>query len=60
MKNNSQEIIVDIIRMLKSGRLRRVGHAARMGDIRTKHKLLLGIPEGKRPRGSRKLGGRII
>jgi hypothetical protein len=40
-----------IIRIIKSRRLRRAGHVARMGEKRNVYKLLVGKPEGKRPPG---------
>ncbi|PSN35706.1 hypothetical protein C0J52_10179 [Blattella germanica] len=41
----------DIIRIIKSRRLRWAGHVARMGDERGVRKILEGKPEGKRPVG---------
>jgi hypothetical protein len=41
----------DIIRQVKSGRMRWAGHVARMGEERKLHKVLVGKPEGKRPLG---------
>jgi hypothetical protein len=40
-----------IIRIIKSRKMRRVGHAARMGEKRNVYRLLVGKPEGKRPLG---------
>jgi hypothetical protein len=40
-----------IIRIIKSRRMRWVGHVARMGEKRNAYKLLVGKPEGKRPLG---------
>jgi hypothetical protein len=40
-----------IIRMIKSRRMRWVGHVARMGEKRNVYTLLVGKPEGKRPLG---------
>jgi hypothetical protein len=40
-----------IIRIIKSRRLRMVGHVARMGEKRNVYRLLVGKPEGKRPLG---------
>jgi hypothetical protein len=40
-----------IIRIIKSRRMRWVGHVARMGDKRNVYRLLVGKPEGKRPLG---------
>jgi hypothetical protein len=39
------------IRIIKSRRMRRVGHVARMGEKRNVYRLLVGKPEGKRPLG---------
>jgi hypothetical protein len=41
---------LSIIRIIKSRRMRWVGHVARMGKKRNAYMLLLGKPEGKRPR----------
>jgi hypothetical protein len=38
-----------IIRIIKSRRMRWVGHVARMGEKRNAYILLVGKPEGKRP-----------
>jgi hypothetical protein len=40
-----------IIRMIKSRRIRRAEHVARMGEKRNECRLLVGNPEGKRPLG---------
>jgi hypothetical protein len=40
-----------IIRMIKSRRMRWVGHVARMGEMRNAYRILVGKPEGKRPLG---------
>jgi hypothetical protein len=40
-----------IIRIIKSKRMRWVGHVARMGEKRNVYRLLVGKPEGKRPLG---------
>jgi hypothetical protein len=40
-----------IIRIIKSRRMRWVGHVARMEERRTAYRLLMGKPEGKRPLG---------
>jgi hypothetical protein len=40
-----------IIRMIKSRRMRWVGHVARMGENGDAFRLLVGKPEGKRPLG---------
>ncbi|KAJ4429019.1 hypothetical protein ANN_26015 [Periplaneta americana] len=41
----------DIIRNIKSRRLRWAGHVARMGKSRNAYRVLVGRPEGKRPLG---------
>jgi hypothetical protein len=41
----------DIIRQIKSRRMRWVGHVERMGKERKVYKVLMGKPEGKRPIG---------
>jgi hypothetical protein len=40
-----------IIRIIKSRRIRWMGHVARMGEKRNVYRLLVGKPEGKRPLG---------
>jgi hypothetical protein len=40
-----------IIRIIKSLRMRWAGHVARMGEKRNAYRLLVGMPEGKRPLG---------
>jgi hypothetical protein len=39
------------IRMIKSGRMRWTGHVARVGERRGLYRVLVGIPQGKRPLG---------
>jgi hypothetical protein len=41
----------NIIRIIKSRRMRCAGHVARMGKKRNAYRLLVGKPEGKRPLG---------
>jgi hypothetical protein len=41
----------NIIRVIKSRRMRQAGHAARMGEKRGAYRILIGIPEGRRPLG---------
>jgi hypothetical protein len=41
----------NIIRMIKSRRMRRAGHVARMGEKRNAYRILVGKPEGRRPLG---------
>jgi hypothetical protein len=41
----------DIIRQVKSRRMRWAGHVARMGEERKVYMVLVGKPEGKRPPG---------
>jgi hypothetical protein len=39
----------NIVRQIKSRRMRWVGHMARMGEERKVYEVLVGKPEGKRP-----------
>jgi hypothetical protein len=41
----------DIIRQIKSRRMRWAGHVARMGEGRNVYRVLVGKPKGKRPFG---------
>src|SRR5215469_4241886 len=41
----------NIVRVVKSRRIRWAGHVARMGEGRDVHRVLVGKPEGKRPLG---------
>ena len=41
----------NIVRVVKSRRMRWPGHVARMGEGRGVHRILVGKPEGKRPFG---------
>ena len=41
----------NIVRVIKSRRMRRTGHVARMGEERGAYRVLVGKPEGKRPLG---------
>jgi len=41
----------NIVRMLKSRRMRWAGHVARMGEERVVYRVLVGKPEGNRPLG---------
>jgi hypothetical protein len=41
----------NIIRMIKSRRMKWAGHVARMGEMRNAYRILVGKPEGKRPLG---------
>jgi hypothetical protein len=41
----------NIIRMMKSRRMRWARHVARMGETRNAYRILVGKPEGKRPLG---------
>ena len=46
----------NIVRVVKSERTIWAGHAARMGEGRVAHRVLVGKPEGKRPLGRPKHG----
>jgi hypothetical protein len=41
----------NIVRVIKSRRMGRAGHVARMGEGRGAYKILVGRPEGRRPLG---------
>jgi len=41
----------NIVRVVKSRRMRWAGHVARMGEGRAVYRVLVGKPEGKRPLG---------
>ena len=41
----------NIVRVIKSRRMRWAGHVARMGEERGVYRVLVGKPEGKRPLG---------
>ena len=46
----------NIVRVIKSRRMRWAGHVARMGEERGVYKFLVGKPEGKRPLGRPRRG----
>jgi hypothetical protein len=50
----------NIIRVIKSRRMRWAGHVARMGEKRDVYRILVGRPEGRRPLGRPTWSGRII
>jgi len=50
-KLNDRYSLPNIVRVVKSRRMRWAGHVARMGDDRGVHKMLVGKPEGQRPLG---------
>jgi hypothetical protein len=45
-----------IIRMIESRRMRWAGHVTRMGETRNAYRILVGMPEGKRPLGRPRRG----
>jgi hypothetical protein len=49
-----------IIRMIKSRRMKWPGNVARMEAKRNAYRILVGMPEGKRPLGRQDVGGWII
>ena len=51
---------INIVRMIKSRRMRWAEHVARIGEGRGMYRVLVGKPEGKRPLGRPGLDGRII
>jgi hypothetical protein len=48
---NDLHFVPNIVRVVKPRRMRWAGHAARMGEERGVHRVLVGKPEGKRPLG---------
>jgi hypothetical protein len=50
----------NIVRVVKSRRMRWAGHVARMREGRSGYRVLVGKPEGKRPLGDPDVDGRII
>jgi hypothetical protein len=44
----------NVIRVIKSRRIRWAGHVACVGEKRTTYRILVGKPEGKRPLGRTK------
>ena len=48
---NDLHCSLNIIRVIKSRRIRWAGHAARAGERRDVYRVLVGKPEGKRPLG---------
>jgi hypothetical protein len=50
----------NIVRVVKSRKMRRVGHVARMGEGRGEHRVLVGKPEGRNRWGDPDVDGRII
>ena len=50
----------NIVRVVKSRRMRWAGHVVRIVEGRGVHRVLVGKPEGKRPLGDPDVDGRII
>ena len=50
----------NIVRVVKSRRMRWAGHVARKGEDRGVHRVLVGKPEGKNYWGDQGVDGRII
>jgi hypothetical protein len=50
-KLNNLYSLPNIVRVVKSRRMRWAGHVARMGEDRDVYRVLVGKPEGKRPLG---------
>jgi hypothetical protein len=50
----------NIVRVVKSRRMRRAGHVAHMREGRGVHRVLVGEPEGKRPMGRPRGRGEVI
>ena len=49
--NDDDDPLPNIVRVVKSRRLRWAGHMERMGEGRGLHRVLVGKPEGKRSLG---------
>jgi hypothetical protein len=49
---NDTYVSSNIVRVIKSRRMRWAGHVAHMGEMRDVYRVLVGQPEGKRPLGS--------
>ena len=50
----------NIVRVVKSRRMRWAGHVARMGEDRGVHRVLVGTPEGKSHWGDQDVDGSIV
>jgi hypothetical protein len=50
-KLNDLYSLPNLVRVIKSRRMRWAGHVARMGEGRVVYRVLVGKPEGKRPLG---------
>jgi len=50
----------NIVRVVKSRRMRWAEHVARMGEVRGVHRVLVGKPEGEKHWGDPDVNGRII
>jgi hypothetical protein len=54
-KLNELYSLANIVRVVKSRRIRWAGHVERIGEARGVHRVLVGKPEGKRPLGRSRL-----
>jgi hypothetical protein len=52
---HAQYSSTNIIRAIKSRRMRWAGHVTRMGNKRGVYRIFVGTPDGKRPLGRRRL-----
>jgi hypothetical protein len=50
----------DVIRMIKSRRMRWAGHITQLGEKRNEYRLFMGKPEGRRPLERERIGGWTI
>jgi hypothetical protein len=57
---NDLYFLPNIVQVVKSRRMRWVGHVVRMGEERGVHRVLVGKAEGKRPMGAPDIDGRRI
>jgi hypothetical protein len=60
LHNEELHNLLNIIRMIKSRRMRWAGHVPRMGEKRNAYRILVGKPEGKRPQGRPRRGWTIL
>ena len=57
---NDLYCLPNVVRVVKSRRMRWAGHVAHMGEDRGVHRVLVGKPEGKSHWGDQDVDGRII
>jgi hypothetical protein len=60
MTKSKNPVILSIIRLIKSRRIRSEGHIAHMRDKRNAYRILMGKREGSTPLGGLDFGDKII